>query len=162
MHNSFYFHKDDNKVEELEETLEVMRQFMSALLVSKRSSVRMRVKDWFRAYLNNGLSLYLQGRSRKLPCGAGSDTFFLDPEGNILACNGSDEPWVMGNLRKAPFRDIWTSAEAEEVRDRVRRCAKNCWMTGTAVPAMRRRIWAPMFWVAQNRIRLALGKDICL
>lgn len=160
MHNSFYFHKHDNSIGDLDATIVGMRHFIRALLDSKRRVMRMRVKDWFRAYLNLGLLNYMQSRPRSLPCGAGTDTFFLDPGGNVLACNGSDEPWIMGNLQTHPFEEIWGSRQADCVRELVGSCSKRCWMTGTAVPAMRKRIWVPILWVVRNKIRLALGDDI--
>jgi len=44
----------------------------------------------------------------------------------------------------------------------VRNCDRGCWMTGTAVPAMRRHPWAPALWVLQNKLRLMRGGKICL
>jgi Fe-coproporphyrin III synthase len=162
MHNSFYFHKTDNKVEELERVSAVMKEFMKRLLTSKRHPLRMRVKDWFRAYINMGLLRYMEGKVRTIPCSAATDFFFLDPWGKILACNGSREPWVMGDLNTQDFDEIWNSAEARKVREQVGKCDRNCWMTGSAVPAMRNRIWVPMAWVLKNKLRLMMGKDIVL
>lgn len=159
MHNSFYFHKFDNTQSNAEPTLLEMRRFIVALLQSKRDNSRRRIKDWFRAYINLGILQYMQGKDRSIPCGAGTDGFFLDPWGDILVCNGSDEPWIMGNLKKAAFKDIWSSDQAERMRELARHCNKNCWMTGTAVPAMRKKIWVPITWVLNNKLRLALGKD---
>jgi len=162
MHNSFYFHKHDNRIEDAAMTTMVMRQFIRSLLGSRRSNLRMRVKDWFRAYINMGLLNYMEGKARPIPCGAATDSYFLDPWGNMLACNGSDEPWIMGSLKEASFDEIWQSEQADHVRRLVRDCRKNCWMTGTAVPAMRRKIWIPVSWVARNKLRLAVGKDLVL
>jgi len=159
MHNSFYFFKDDNKIEDLGLVTDEMKKFIEALLRSKRKNMKMRVKDWFRAYINLGLLNYMEGKARALRCGAATDTFFLDPYGQVLACNGSDRPWIMGNLKTASFDEIWHSAQAESVREQVRNCSRNCWMTGTAVPAMRKKIWVPVYWVLGNKLRLAFGKD---
>ena len=98
MHNSFYFHKHDNLIENGDMALDEMKKYVRSLLQSRRTNPKMRAKDWFRAYINMGLMQYMQGKTRPLPCGAATDTFFLDPSGNMLACNGSDEPWVMGDL----------------------------------------------------------------
>jgi MoaA/NifB/PqqE/SkfB family radical SAM enzyme len=163
MHNSFYFHKDDNRIENLEPVTRIMKEFMISLLTSRRQSFRMRVKDWFRAYINMGILRYMQGRARTIPCGAATDFFFLDPWGKILACNGSGEPWVMGDLNLQDFDEIWDSEQAEKVRQQVRECDRNCWMTGSAVPAMRSKIWMPVAWVLKNKARLMLGsRDISL
>jgi MoaA/NifB/PqqE/SkfB family radical SAM enzyme len=159
MHNSYYFFKEDNRIEDVELVTAEMKKFIAALLTSKRSNLRMRVKDWFRAYINLGLLNHMQGKARPLKCGAGTDTFFLDPYGYILACNGSAEPWVMGDLKTADFDEIWNSDQAKAVRERVGCCKRDCWMTGTAVPAMRKKIWVPVYWVLGNKLRLAFGKE---
>jgi MoaA/NifB/PqqE/SkfB family radical SAM enzyme len=163
MHNSFYFHKSDNKVENLEVVRSIMQEFMIRLLTSKRRPLRMRVKDWFRAYINMGILRYMEGKVRAIPCSAGSDFFFVDPWGKILACNGSEEPWVMGDLNTQSFDEIWEGPEAKRIRDLVKCCDRNCWMTGSAVPAMRNKIWIPIGWVAKNKLRLATGhRDLLL
>jgi len=162
MHNSFYFFKDDNAISDLEAVTAEMKKFIQALLRSKRKNVRMRVKDWFRAYINLGLLNYMHGKARALRCGAGTDTFFLDPYGYVLACNGSGEPWVMGDLKTSDFDQIWNSEQARLIRERVKNCSRNCWMTGTAVPAMRKKVWIPLYWVLDNKVRLALGRDLRL
>jgi len=160
MHNSFYFHKFDNKIEDVDKTEAQMQCFIRTLLTSRRTSLRMRVKDWGRAYINLGILRYMKGKARPLPCGAATDTFFVDPWGMIIACNGSAEPWVMGDLKTQSFDEIWHSTQAEEVRRKVHECTRNCWMTGTAVPAMRKNIWVPIFWVLKSKARLALGKGM--
>jgi Fe-coproporphyrin III synthase len=162
MHNSFYFHKDDNRIEDLDKVTAEMHRFIQQLLSSQRSNPRRRVKDWGRAYINLGLLRYMQGETRSLPCGAATDTIFVSPWGEIVACNGSAEPWVMGDLRTQSFDEIWRSQRAESVRRQVRECSRNCWMTGTAVPAMRRKAWIPAWWALKNKARLALGKGLDL
>ena len=52
VHNSFYFHKDDNKIENIAEVDAIIVQFMEALLQSPRRQFKKKIKDWFRAYLN--------------------------------------------------------------------------------------------------------------
>jgi Fe-coproporphyrin III synthase len=160
MHNSFYFHKYDNRIEDTEKVVGEMQRLIQALLSSHRSGWRLRVKDWGRAYLNLGILRYIQGNGRTLPCGAANDTFFVSPFGEILACNGSAEPWVMGDLKNQSFEALWGSTQAAAARQKVKECQRNCWMTGTAVPAMRKNPLVPLAWVMKNKIRLALGKDV--
>lgn len=162
MHNSFYFHKQDNKIENIDFINEIMEQFIVRLLKSRRNDLKMRIKDWFRAYINMGLLRYMQGKSRPIPCRAGTDSFFVDPWGKIIACNGSQEPWIMGDLNNQDFEEIWYSDKAEEVRELVKNCQGNCWMTGTSVPAMRRKFWIPFSWVLSNKVRLLMGRKIVL
>ncbi|RJX18275.1 MAG: radical SAM protein [Desulforudis sp.] len=162
VHNSFYFHKEDNQIKNRDEVEQVMQNFMTALLTSPRRRIKRRVKDWFRAYLNLGLLHHVQGKERPITCGAGTDTFFVDPYGKILACNGSKEPLIMGDLTTASFEEIWHSKQASKIREEVAGCQRACWMTGTAVPAMRRRPWEPIKWVLGNKIRIIQGKPISL
>lgn len=160
LHNSFYFFKDDNKIDDIELVTGRLREFIRDLLTSKRRDIRLRVKDWFRAYINAGLLRYIQGRERSISCGAASEFFFVDPSGRILACNGSPEPWVMGNLNSQGFDEIWHSERADYIRELVRNCKRNCWMTGSSVPAMRREIWKPVKWVLRNKLCIYLGKNV--
>jgi MoaA/NifB/PqqE/SkfB family radical SAM enzyme len=162
MHNSFYFHKMDNKIENFGLIDKIMEDFITKLLQSKRKNMKLRIKDWFRAYINMGLLRYMKGQVRPIPCGAGTDSFFVDPWGKIITCNGSPEPWVMGNLKNQDFDEIWHSDQSENVRELVKKCKQNCWMTGTSVPAMRKKILVPIRWVLRNKLRLKLGKDIYL
>jgi len=157
VHNSFYFFKDDNEIHNVAEVDEAMCRFIESLLRSPRESLRKRVKDWFRAYLNLGLLSYVRGESRLIPCGAGTDTFFVDPWGRVLACNGSAAPWIMGDLNTQSFEEIWNGRQAEEIRSRVSACDRDCWMTGTAVPAMRRAPLRPILWVLRNKLRVMGG-----
>ncbi len=156
LHNSFYFFKDDNKIENPDIIDGKMREFIRALLESKRRNTKLRIKDWFRAYINAGLLRYIQGKDRTIPCYAGTESFFVDPHGRVLACNGSAEPWVMGDLKTQAFDEIWHSVQADKARELVRNCQRNCWMTGSSVPAMRKNIWKPLWWVAKNKINLCL------
>lgn len=159
VHNSFYFFKEDNTIANAAEVESAMCRFIEALLRSPRRNPKKRVKDWFRAYLNLGLLAHVRGERRPIPCGAGSDTFFVDPWGRILACNGSSEPWIMGDLKTQGFEEIWNSKAAFEIRAKVASCDRNCWMTGTAVPAMRKHFWIPLLWVAAAKTRLIMGKS---
>lgn len=161
-HNSHYFHKHDNEIVDVPTWETEVRRFIETLLKSKRRSLRLRVKDWFRAYLNLGLLLHVTERRRPLTCGAGTDFFFVDPFGDVLPCNGMAVKRSMGNLNKHTFQEIWHSDQAEKVREQVARCDRGCWMIGSAVPAMRRDILKPVIWVLKNKTRLSFGKDVDL
>ncbi|MBN1754601.1 SPASM domain-containing protein, partial [bacterium] len=137
-------------------------EFIKHLLKSKRKNIHLRLKDWFRGYLGLGLMQYMQGKSRPLPCAAGTDFFFVDPWGKILACNGSKEPLVMGDLNRQSFQEIWNSTEASKVREKVAVCDRNCWMMGSAVPALRKNLGHAIKWVLSNKTKLLLGKEISL
>lgn len=157
-HNSFYFHKEDNIHENIP-LLEIkMNDFIKDLLNSRRKNIKLKIKDYFRAYINAGLLKYMKGEQRSLPCYAGAESFFLDPWGKVLACNGSPEPWIMGDLNIQSFNEIWNSEKAIDVRKLVKNCNMNCWMTGSSVPAMRKNIMSPVSWVLRKKIGSMIGK----
>jgi len=90
--------------------------------------------------------------------------FFLDPWGEVRPCNGLDDDSLdnsMGNLKEQSFEEIWNSEKARKIRESVRNCPKNCWMIGTASPAMKKHILKPLVWVVKNKIRALLGKRFC-
>jgi len=151
-HNSFYFHKADNRFENQEMINHEFRRLIRAFLKSWR------VKNWYRAYFNWALTRFVRGEDRMFPCSAGSDMFFLDPYGEIFPCNVMEES--MGNLKEQSFKDIWNGEKAAQIREKVSQCPSNCWMTGTAGPAMRRNIWVPTGWIIKNKLKMMLGKEI--
>lgn len=154
LHNSHYFHKWDNVIREPEK---VAAEFKKIILKMLKSND---LKKWFRAYFNLGLVRYIRKRPRALPCEMGNDGFFLDPLGEVLACNGMDEKHSMGNLNHQSWDEIWNSEQAQEVRARVKNCRKNCWMIGNAAPAIWHHPVQPVLWVVKNKLRLAFGNDI--
>ena len=115
-----------------------------------------------------GLINYVHGNRRLLPCEAGMINFFIDPYGEVYPCNGLESKYwkeSMGNIREVDdFMKIWTSEQAERVRQLVRRCPKNCWMVGTASPVMKKPqyIVHPALWVLNNKLRSLMGKEACL
>lgn len=148
LHNSHYFHKWDNKIEDKEQACGEFRRLIELLLQSKRP------RDWFRAYFNYGLINYIYGNKRLLPCEMGRNGFFLDPWGDVLPCNGMDEKQSIGNLKEQSWDRIWNSKRAEEVRQEVKNCVKNCWMIGSVAPAIWHHPTKPTLWMLQNKLRL--------
>lgn len=162
LHNSFYFNKFDNKVEDIDGTSKEVRKFIEELLQSRRRNIKLKIKDWGRAFINYGMLKHINGEDRPIPCGAATELFFLDPYGRILACNGSDEPWIMGDLNKYSFDEIWNSQQAKIIREKVRNCKKGCWMVGSARPAMRSHPLSAINWILANKIKILLHKKIVL
>ncbi len=158
VHNSYYFHKYDNTIKNVDEVCKNFNELAKRLLKERN------IKSWFRAFFNMGLINYIKGGKRMLPCEAGSLNFFLDPYGEVYPCNGlEDKYWKksMGNLRNAKsFEELWESKQAEKVRENVKSCPKNCWMIGSAKPVMKKYIRHPLSWVIANKINSMLGKAI--
>ncbi|MDD2968833.1 MAG: radical SAM protein, partial [Lachnospiraceae bacterium] len=50
------------------------------------------------------------------------------------------------------WQEIWYSEQAKKVREQVKQCQKNCWMIGSASPAMKQRIWAPGWWIIKHKL----------
>jgi len=144
IHNSYYFHKFDNKFEHPEVAIEELKKLINELLKSQR------IKDWFRAYFNYGLINYIKGNPRLLPCEMGHDSFFLDPTGEIFPCNVMEES--MGNLKEKSFEKIWNGEKAKEIRQKVKNCSNNCWMIGSVSQQMKKYIWKVLYWIIQHKI----------
>lgn len=152
LHNSHYFHKLDNKIEDKDMVYGEFSKLIIELLKARS------VKKWFRAYFNYGLMNYIYGGKRFLPCEMGSESCFIDPSGDVLACNGMDVKIPMGNIKERSFEEIWNSDQANKVRDIVRTCQKHCWMVGSAAPAIKKYPYKPLLWVMKNKIRIMLNK----
>lgn len=154
LHNSHYFHKWDNRIENKDMVCDEFVKLIKLFLKTKKP------KDWLRAYFNHGLINYINGKKRLLPCEMGQDGFFLDPCGDILPCNGMDKKQPMGNLREKSWNEIWNGERAQEVRQMVKNCKKNCWMIGSAAPAIWHHPLKPILWVLGNKLRVMLEKDV--
>lgn len=145
LHNSFYFVENNNIIRDRIAVAQNFENLINRLLNSNSP------KKWFRAYFNHGLINYIFSQKRLLPCDMSFDTFFIDPFGDVMPCNGTKEKEVMGNLNNQTFDELWNSEKAEEVRKKVRNCDRNCWMIGSVSPAMRKYIIKPAFWVLKHK-----------
>jgi MoaA/NifB/PqqE/SkfB family radical SAM enzyme len=162
VHNSWYFHKEDNQIES-EKALEQHEKFVKALLTSKRRHLKDRLKDYGRAYFNRSIHRRLRGDTDEYrpPCGALSDFFFIDPWGNVTPCNGSGEEWIIGNIKEDTLENIMASDKAREAMEKVRSCKRNCTFIVTERHDMVRRPWIPIMWVLKNKWRIRKGQDLC-
>ena len=137
LHNSFYFVEAKNIIHDRPMVAKNFENLVNELLRSNSP------KKWFRAYCNHGLINYIYGQKRLLPCDMSFDTFFIDPYGDVMPCNGTKDKEVMGNLNNQTWDELWNSPEAEKVRAKVRCCDRDCWMIGSVSPAMHKYIWKP-------------------
>ena len=147
LHNSFYFVENNNIIHDRLMVAKNFEGLINELLKSNKP------KKWFRAYFNHGLINYIFGQERLLPCDMSFDTFFIDPYGDVMPCNGTKDKEIMGNLNKQTFDEIWFSEQAEAVRKKVRNCDRKCWMIGSVSPAMHKYIWKPAFWVLIHKVK---------
>ena len=145
LHNSFYFVEAKNKINDRPMVAENFEKLINELHKSKST------KKWFRAYFNHGLINYIYGQKRLLPCDMSFDTFFIDPYGDVMPCNGTKDKEVMGNLNEQSWDELWNSEQADRVRKKVRSCDRNCWMIGSVSPAMHKYIWVPAMWVIKHK-----------
>ena len=148
LHNSFYFVEAKNIIHDRPMVAKEFERLINELLKSKSP------KKWFRAYFNHGLINYIYGQKRLLPCDMAFDTFFIDPYGDVMPCNGTKDKEVMDNLNECESWDeLWQSPKAQAVRSKVRCCDRNCWMIGSVSPAMHKYIWVPAFWVLRHKLK---------
>ncbi len=145
LHNSFYFVEAKNIIKDRPMVGQNFENLINELLNSNSP------KKWFRAYFNHGLINYIYGQKRLLPCDMSFDTFFIDPYGDVMPCNGTKDKEVMGNLNTQTWDELWNSEDAEKVRAKVRHCDRNCWMIGSVSPAMHKYIWQPALWVIHHK-----------
>ena len=152
LHNSFYFVEAKNIIKDRPMVAQNFEDLVNELLKSNSP------KKWFRAYFNHGLINYIYGQERLLPCDMAFDTFFIDPYGDVMPCNGTKEKLVMGNINEQSWEELWSSEQADRVREAVRSCTRNCWMIGSVSPAMHKYIWVPAMWVIKHKL-LRFFKD---
>lgn len=151
LHNSFYFVEAKNIIKDRSMVAKNFERLVNELLKSNSP------KKWFRAYFNHGLINYIYGQRRLLPCDMSFDTFFIDPYGDVMPCNGTKDKEVMGNLNRQTWDELWNSPEAEAVRRKVRCCDRDCWMIGSVSPAMHKYIWRVIPWVVWHKLKSLLG-----
>lgn len=145
LHNSFYFVEAKNIIKDRPMVAENFEKLINEMLNSNSP------KKWFRAYFNHGLINYIYGQKRLLPCDMSFDTFFIDPYGDVMPCNGTKDKEVMGNLNEQNWDELWNSEQADRVREKVRHCDRNCWMIGSVSPAMHKYICVPAAWVIKHK-----------
>ncbi len=143
LHNSYYFHKFDNRINDKDKVAREFRKLIGEFFSTGR------VKNWYRAYFNYGIINYIYGAERLLGCKVGTDVFFMDPFGEVMPCNGMEES--MGNIKEMDFMKIWNGEKAQAVRQKVAKCDKKCWMMGSVAPAIKQNMLKTTLWILKNR-----------
>jgi MoaA/NifB/PqqE/SkfB family radical SAM enzyme len=78
-------------------------------------------------YMQGALDYIRDPGRRSLPCSAATDSFFLDPYGNVYPCIFLDMP--LGNALEKPLHEIWGSREATVARRIIGGGGcPNCWV----------------------------------
>ncbi len=152
LHNSFYFVEAKNIIFDRPMVAKNFEDLINELLRSNSP------KKWMRAYFNHGLINYIYWQKRLLPCDMSFDTFFIDPYGDVMPCNGTKDKEVMGNLNCQSWDELWNSPEAEQIRAKVRCCNRDCWMIGSVSPAMHKYIWKPAFWALTHKLKALVSQ----
>jgi len=156
LHNAFQFHKNDNTLYNRIRIAKKIEELIIQMLKSKSP------KNWFRAYLNLGLIRKVLGQPRLHPCTQGTDSVFIDPWGDVYACNVRNDLY-MGNLREQTWEEIYNGELAKEIRKKVAVCPQNCWMVSSAKTAIRSHIHPKIpkikvfYWVFINKLKVMLG-----
>ncbi len=159
LHNGFQFHKIDNQPTNRVRMARAIPPLITALLKSSRP------KNWFRAYLNLGLMKKILGQPRLSPCTAGRDFLFVDPWGQVYACNVRPDLEI-GDLTTQSWKDILRSSSAQAARTQVAHCTQNCWMDSSAKTAIRNQHFprlprlAPLKWVLAQKLRVVFGRPV--
>lgn len=143
LHNAYYFHKEDNVIVNKYQVELGLKRLIGEFLKSRHP------KDWFRAYFTQGIIDHMYGKQRTMKCTMATDSFYVDPYGNVRPCNVMDFPF--GNIKEKTFQEIWNSPEAEEARRKVDACTRNCWMIGSVGHLMRQKFWMPLIWILQHK-----------
>lgn len=152
LHNSFYFVEAKNIISDRPMVAKEFEILINELLKSNQP------KKWFRAYFNHGLINYIYGQPRLLPCDMAFDTFFIDPYGDVMPCNGTKDKKIMGNLNMQSWDELWESDQANRVRTTVRSCNRQCWMIGSVAPAMHKYVLKPAWWVIIHKLKVWTDK----
>lgn len=159
LHNGFQFHKGDNFPYNRKKVAKEIEKLIVEMLRTNS------VKNWFRAYLNLGLMEKILGHDRLISCSAGTDFVFVDPWGDLYACNVRPDLYI-GNLETQSWEEVFQGELAQQVRQKVSVCTQNCWMVGSARTAMRNPKFTslpkfrPMMWVALNKAKVTLNLPI--
>ncbi len=112
-----------------------------------------RVKDWFRAYYVEGLAAHAAGKPKAILCRAARGSFFMNPSGEVYACNVLNRK--LGHIRKGgPF------VGDRETLSFIAKCPMRCWMICTIAPAMRRNPFPALAWIVKRKLETALPRSV--
>lgn len=145
--SDIYFSKSDNKVsfpEKMEKSLvSVIRRELSSL----------DPKRWARAFYDYGLLANALKGKRLLKSGAGFDSLFIDPNGDVFPSNLINIK--MGNIQKDRLDKIWNSKKAQAARDRIAsENIRESWIVCTIRGEMKKNPHKVLWWVITRKLGL--------
>jgi GT2 family glycosyltransferase/organic radical activating enzyme len=142
--SDIYFSKSDNKINKIEKIENSLNY------VIKKELASFSPKRWLRAYYNYGLLYYAKYRERLLPSGAGFDSSFISPDGDIFPSNLIN--LKVGNLSGGKLDDIWQAKDAEIARKRIEdENISESWIICTIRGEMKKNIFKIIFWIIKNK-----------
>jgi MoaA/NifB/PqqE/SkfB family radical SAM enzyme len=143
--SEFYFRKENEEIADKTLLRAQLEQIMRSELRSSDPY------GWFKAYFYRGLWDHVNHVPRGDGCGAGSLFCYLDSSGDMYPCILLKEK--MGTVKEAALADVWMSRAADEVREKVKGCDRNCWLICTATPSIKERPQRALPWILKNMIR---------
>jgi Fe-coproporphyrin III synthase len=86
------------------------------------------------AYFLEQLTDFAKNPMRMAPCYSATNSFFMDPYGNVYPCILINNP--MGNIREQSFDEIWLSSKAQEIRQFISLNKCSCWTPCETMPSL--------------------------
>jgi len=111
-------------------------------------------EEWLRAYFVEGLIDSVEGRPRAIRCTAGSNSFFLQPNGDIYPCKVLN--LKMGNIKEGGIEEIMENSE--HIKETVKLCPHQCWMSSNMTPLFKRNPIKPLCWALSHKFKFELLK----
>jgi len=117
--SELYYKKNDNVIKNIDKITKILGD-----IIQEEVKV-FKIKNLGKAIYMNELKEFIKGNIKKIRCPAGEGFFFMQPNGDVYACNMRN--LVMGNLHKESFEKIWFSEAAGGIRGVTRSCDMPCW-----------------------------------
>ncbi|MGN0367076.1 MAG: radical SAM protein [Suilimivivens sp.] len=146
IHNSAYYHKDDNTIESEDNVICELEKLKKGYLEG------FNVKNWGRAFFVEGAIKYVKNQKKPMKCDAGKSSFFITPQGNVLPCNDFPQEMIMGNLNESTWDEIMHSDDARKTLHMCKRCNLNCWSICNMGSKFRKNILIIGLWTIWNKI----------
>ena len=147
--SDIYYQKEGNKITYLDRVEEGLERIIAKELSG------LRPKNWLRAYFNYGLLYWAKTGKRLLPTGAGSDSLFVDVNGDVYPSNLIN--FKMGSLEEDSLTEIWRSSAAQELRRKIdNKEIVESWIICTLRGEMKKHWYKVISWIIINKLKYAL------